>query len=201
MAVFDPNSGTWYIKFSNTSGAPDIAPFQYGGTMYEAFAGTWQLPGQPLHADFAGSGQAGLSNAALQTVVSAALTRLANAGANANLIQQMATVRYEVNSGLPGDILAMSYVADNRIEVSARAAGRGWFTDASAAGDAEYANGWARPGTPAATGMDLLTTVLHEMGHFAGRIDLPPGNGLMSDVLGAGQRNVQALDQVFATAF
>jgi hypothetical protein len=105
-----------------------------------------------------------------------------------------------VNSGLVGDILAMSYVADNRIEVSATAAGRGWFTDAAAASDAEYVNGWARPGTPAAAGMDLLTTVLHEMGHFVGRVDLPPGNGLMSDVLGAGQRNVQALDQVFATS-
>jgi hypothetical protein len=61
----------------------------------------------------------------------------------------------------------------------------------------------ALAGSPAASGIDLLTTVLHEMAHIAGRVDLDPAqanDGLMSEVLGAGHRRVQALDQVFAYA-
>ncbi len=205
VGVFDVFTGTWYIKFTNTPGAPDIAPFQYGGaTTWEAFAGAWQLQaGQRLQADFAGDGQSSLDNATLQTAVSAALSRLKAAGVNSSLVRQLASVQFEISNSLPPDTLALSFVGADLVEVSATAAGRGWFTDASASSDAEYVNGTAQPNTPAATGMDLLTTVLHEMGHFNGRVDLPASAtaGLMADVLSASQRDVQGLDQVFATGF
>jgi hypothetical protein len=49
--------------------------------------------------------------------------------------------------------------------------------------------------------MDLLTTVLHEMGHLAGLPDMG-GSGqdgdLMSESLAPGVRKTQALDQVFS---
>jgi hypothetical protein len=48
--------------------------------------------------------------------------------------------------------------------------------------------------------MDLLTTVLHEMGHLAGRLDVAAGNhpgDLMADTLAPGSRRIDALDRVF----
>ena len=49
--------------------------------------------------------------------------------------------------------------------------------------------------------MDLLTVVLHEMGHLAGQHDVA-GSGtdgsLMSSLLAAGVRRTNALDAVFA---
>jgi hypothetical protein len=54
----------------------------------------------------------------------------------------------------------------------------------------------ALPGSPAAGKEDLLSAVLHEMGHLAGRPD--GGTGLMGGALGVGTRDLGALDQVFA---
>ncbi len=203
VGVIDPQSN-WYIRFSNSGGAPDINPFQFGGMCWEPQAGNWQFTaGQPLFADAAGSNRGALDNATLQRVVSAALARLSAAGANPRLLQRLASVHYDVTT-LPGTTLAVALVTEDRIEVSASAAGRGWYTDASPASDAQFINGWASPGSRAASGIDLLTTVLHEMAHFAGRVDLSlaqANDGLMSDVLSAGHRRVQALDQVFTAAF
>ena len=49
--------------------------------------------------------------------------------------------------------------------------------------------------------MDLLTTVLHEMGHLAGLPDQDTGDGLMADALPTGTRRTDALDQVFAQVY
>jgi hypothetical protein len=51
--------------------------------------------------------------------------------------------------------------------------------------------------------MDLLTVVLHEMGHLAGRPDEagdPSGGDLMAEFLAPGVRRTRALDQVFRNA-
>jgi hypothetical protein len=53
---------------------------------------------------------------------------------------------------------------------------------------------------PAADKEDLLTTVLHEMGHLAGRSDVDSTGhalDLMADTLPLGTRRVAALDAVF----
>jgi hypothetical protein len=59
----------------------------------------------------------------------------------------------------------------------------------------------ALPGTAAQGRMDLLTAVLHEMGHLAGLPDRD-GSGtapdLMTDVLAPGVRRTEALDAAFA---
>jgi hypothetical protein len=204
VAVIDPTA-TWYIRFSNSPGAPNITPFQYGETLWSAVAGIWQAPaaGQAEYVDYTGSGAPALSNRTLQVVVAQALGRLSNLGINTTLLDRLASATYEV-AVLPGDVLAETFVSTDTVEIDATADGRGWFTDASTASDAEYVNGQALPNTPAAQGIDLLTTVLHEMAHLAGMPDLTPaqaGNGLMNDVLGQGQRRLQDLDQVFAIGF
>jgi hypothetical protein len=59
----------------------------------------------------------------------------------------------------------------------------------------------AIPGGPAAGKMDLLTVVLHEMGHLAGRADVGASgyaDELMAETLAPGTRRVDALDAVFS---
>jgi hypothetical protein len=51
--------------------------------------------------------------------------------------------------------------------------------------------------------MDLLTVVMHEMGHLAGRPDrvgAADGDDLMADTLAPGVRRTDALDAVFSSA-
>jgi hypothetical protein len=45
IGVVDPRTMTWYLRDSNTSGAPDIAPFQYGGVGWLPVAGDWNGDG------------------------------------------------------------------------------------------------------------------------------------------------------------
>jgi hypothetical protein len=54
----------------------------------------------------------------------------------------------------------------------------------------------ALPDSPAAGKEDLLSAVLHEMGHLAGRPD--DTSGLMAGSLAAGTRDLAALDLAFA---
>ena len=56
----------------------------------------------------------------------------------------------------------------------------------------------ARKGTSAATRVDLLTTVMHEMGLVLGYDDIA-ADGLMNGMLPTGVRRTVAIDHVFAT--
>jgi large repetitive protein len=102
---------------------------------------------------------------------------------------------------LPPGVLGETFVQSNTVEISPDAAGYGWYVDASANDPAFDANGTAPAGSPAANHEDLLTTVLHEMGHLAGQADVAnatSGSNLMDAVLPLGTRRIDALDQVFA---
>jgi hypothetical protein len=63
--------------------------------------------------------------------------------------------------------------------------------------DEEFVGGVAYAGSPAAGREDLLTTVLHELGHIAGLSD-NDGSTLMIDTLAEGTRQLGALDAAFA---
>ena len=73
------------------------------------------------------------------------------------------------------------------------AAGHGWFVDATPRDAVEFSlylgtdHLGAVPGSAAAGAMDLLTVLLHEIGHWAG-YDHDAGIALMAPVLGTGQR-------------
>jgi len=55
IGAFDPIGefgqppATWYLRNSNSPGAPDIAPFQYGAAGWTPLAGVWTDPPLPLH--------------------------------------------------------------------------------------------------------------------------------------------------------
>lgn len=82
-------------------------------------------------------------------------------------------------------------VAGTQLVLDRDAAGWGWFVDPTPDEDEEYEPApagqgglRARPGGPAEGKMDLLTVLMHEMGHARGEVDLDPGaHG--DDVMGA----------------
>src|SRR5262249_7044784 len=41
VAAFLPASASWYLRGSPSPGAPDVAPFAYGGPAWQALAGDW----------------------------------------------------------------------------------------------------------------------------------------------------------------
>jgi len=45
IGAFDPASGQWYLRASNSPGTPDIAPFAYGGAGWTPVAGDWDGDG------------------------------------------------------------------------------------------------------------------------------------------------------------
>jgi hypothetical protein len=64
--------------------------------------------------------------------------------------------------------------------------------------DEEFAGATGLAGSPAAGREDLLTGVLHELGHLVGLPD-DSGSGLMAGLLPTGTRRAVALGAVFAS--
>ena len=119
---------------------------------------------------------------------------------NKALLAQLGSLQFPAGQ-LPAGYLALSDVATSQVEISADAAGYGWFVDPNPLQDQLFVNGVARPGSAGANRMDLLTVVLHEMGHFEGWTELDPSiypDALMALTLGTGQRRTQDIDAVFA---
>jgi hypothetical protein len=121
----------------------------------------------------------------LQSAVSAALQRLESSGAAPQLVNALAGAQFTVGQ-LPGSLLAVTDVAGNRVIVDADGAGQGWYVDPTPGADGD-----------AIAGYDLLTAVLHEMGHLAGHGH--DDSGLMAESLPPGVRHADALDAVFAS--
>ena len=87
-------------------------------------------------------------------------------------------------------------VSGKTLYISPDAAGYGWFVDPTPDDDSEFADVLvahtlaAQAGSPAANRVDLLTTVMHEMGHVLGYSDSAVADDLMSALLPLGTRRV-----------
>jgi hypothetical protein len=149
-----------------------------------------------------GAGQ--LTNQQLHQIVSAALVRLADAGVSPALLARLASATYEVGQ-LPRPLLGYTFARDHTVIIDASAAGYGWFIDPTPLSDQAFAldalgKQTAIPGSPANGHMDLLTVVLHEMGHLDGLPDISTQrypNNLMDGTLATGVRRTEALDAIF----
>lgn len=107
-----------------------------------------------------------LTQAQLDGIVDAAIARWATAGATGAQLVAMRGAVFLV-SDLSDAWLASS--ASGITHVDSDAAGFGWFVDPTPADDAEFTRlaGQLVSG-PATPGIDLLTAVMHELGHHAG---------------------------------
>ena len=106
----------------------------------------------------------------LAPIVQEAERRLAGA-LGSQVFASMAGVTVQI-ADLPAGLLGEE--VDHAILIDRDAAGYGWFVDSTPRDDLEFADVLgpnalaARNGSPAAHRVDLLTTVMHEMGHALG---------------------------------
>jgi len=204
IGVVNGTNATWYLRNEVSAGAPDAGQFSYGGSGWGFVVGDWDYPALPqLAADgeaTVSSGAPPLTEGQLQSEVQVALDLLAADGVNKALLAQLGSLQFTVGQ-LPAGYLGLSDLATGQVEISADAAGYGWYVDSNPLLDQAFINGVAQPGSAAANRMDLLTVVLHEMGHFDGWTELDPTthpDALMALTLGTGQHRTQDIDAVFA---
>ena len=113
---------------------------------------------------------------------------------------------------LPGNVVGLASEDERRVQIDVDAAGYGWFVDTSPLDDHEFTGAestyerTALPEDPAARRVDLLTVVMHELGHLLGYDDddghalmesqLPPGTRRLADFNAEGL--TESLDRAFA---
>jgi hypothetical protein len=214
VGMFNHCMGNWHLRNENSSGPADAGVFLYGAANWSPVSGHLGGPTAgamgmaeraPAGARAATPGSGSLTEPQLQQTVSAALTRLQQAGVGGAVLTQLQSATYQVGQ-FAGPILGRAYPQTQTVVLDANAAGYGWFVDPTPLQDEEFARDdtgalAALPGEPAAGRMDLLTVVLHEMGHLVGNGDLNTAthpNSLMDDTLALGLRRTDALATVFA---
>jgi uncharacterized delta-60 repeat protein len=171
VGAVNPN-GRWFLRNSNDAGAPDFAAFTFGAGGIVPVAGDWAVPVLPLVAA-RGVGSTRGANAAvsvpdLNNIVTAALTRIGDAGADPALVARLNTVKVQFGT-LFGSQLASYDAATNTIVLDTNAGGWGWFVDQTPLQDEEFQNGkTAEVGSAAIGRMDLLSAVVIEMAHVIG---------------------------------
>jgi Bacterial Ig domain len=144
---------------------------------------------------------ASLTQPQLDTIVNAAIARWSATGLTAAQLSAMQSIRFEI-ADLPGSYLGEA--DGNIIRVDTDAAGNGWFVDATPFDDVEFANAVSltrhytnRFGAPAGR-LDLLTAVMHELGHRVGLPDtyaLLTRDDLMYGYLVKGERRLPRPDE------
>jgi hypothetical protein len=142
-----------------------------------------------------------LTQAQLDGVVSAALARWEVSGLTKEQVARLRSVSFEV-ADLPGWYLGEAN--GNRLRVDNNAGGNGWHVDASPESDAHFGTvtsptrRYTDPAGAPAGRIDLLTAVLHEMGHALGLEDsylLQDGDSIMYGHLTKGERRLPRTGQ------
>ncbi|MCU0595158.1 MAG: hypothetical protein MUC98_06825 [Desulfobacterota bacterium] len=147
----------------------------------------------------AAAGKADAANALtdeeLQGIVAEAIGRWSQAVIlDGSAEEALTKVRFQI-ADLSG--IALGQAAPDLVLIDLDAAGWGWFVDATPFNDVEFGlslsdvEKTALATSPAFGHMDLLTVVMHEMGHVLGFEDLDPNAGaLMSGNLDASTRRL-----------
>jgi hypothetical protein len=149
-----------------------------------------------------------LTAEALPSLVAQAEIIWANAlgGEESGVADVFETVTFAI-ADLPG--LTLGQVVGSTVFLDVDAAGNGWFIDVTPAENTEFRVSrdidefWATPASPAFGRMDLLTVVLHELGHVLGldHLDLTvDGRDLMSSTLATGVRHLPDVEETVPTA-
>lgn len=136
----------------------------------------------------------------LDSVRDAALSYWKSTGLSETQISLLESVSF-VLADLPDAMLGAATTTTILIDVNA--AGYGWFVDDTPFDNSEFsldASGELVAGTGSAAygQMDLLTVMLHEMGHTLGYDHDDDGDSLMSDALDASERHLPEIDDFFS---
>ena len=136
-----------------------------------------------------------LTAAELAPIVAEAVSRWTAAGADPARLTAVTVSITDLNeAGRLGEHVPGS------IHIDDDAGGRGWFVDATPADDAEFgapeAAGLGATGGAAARGVDLLTVVMHELGHELGLDESAQPADVMAETLDVGVRRLPALPTV-----
>ncbi|MBR1266842.1 cadherin domain-containing protein [Bradyrhizobium sp. AUGA SZCCT0222] len=152
-------------------------------------------------------GETHLTQAQLNSVIAAAIAQWAHAGATPAQLAALAAITFTV-ADLAGNAVGLHTGGD--ILIDANAAGHGWFVDSTPSDSfefthAENAGGTdlsADPSSAAAGHIDLLTAVMHEMGHELGLSDLTAAadahNLMYSNLVDGERRLPDAIDVALA---
>jgi large repetitive protein len=207
----NPANGPQTITFvngENPNSAPDS--FGDGGTDIinggtSTFHAIASVP-QPLFAAAGGvqataptPGEMNLTQTELDSVVAAAIGEWATAGASASQLAALHATTFSV-ADLSGDTIGEES-SPAHITIDVNAAGNGWFVDPTPSNNSAFPHAQNAGGTDlltdssnaAAGHMDLLTAVMHEMGHVLGLPDLTSpadANDLMYINLVDGERRL-----------
>ncbi len=181
----------------NRDGLTDILTVNSSDNTFSILFAGPQLA-RPLRAAAVGGGLSPdpLTMDRLPPLVDAALLRWAAAGISAGDLERLHHAHWRI-ADLGSDLLGRT--AGNVITLDDDAAGHGWFVDPTPQTDEEFSVSsvdgvFAALGDgPAAGRIDLLTVLLHELGHIAGLDDLDATSipdGLMTELLSAGVRRL-----------
>ncbi|MFH1342272.1 MAG: tandem-95 repeat protein [Pseudomonadota bacterium] len=175
------------------------------GTVTIAPNGTVQLPGTPPLPLFAApggvassTGSPGVTNLTqtqLDSVVSAAIAKWADAGASAAQLAVLSSIVFTVDD-LAGT--AIGEQTRGHIAIDTDAAGYGWFVDSTPWDNFEFVHAanaagtdlFTVPSNAAAGHIDLLTVVVHEMGHELGLTHSDEAGDIMAGMLAVGERRL-----------
>ncbi|HYW14845.1 MAG TPA: tandem-95 repeat protein, partial [Allosphingosinicella sp.] len=137
-----------------------------------------------------------LSQAELDVLIEAAIQRWIDAGATAAQVDAMRAVQFGIVD-MAGIFVGSS--THGIVNIDNDAAGHGWFVDSTPGEDSEYEGSGTRltadSGGAAQGKIDLLTVVMHELGHQIGLGDEYAGSSsseLMYGYVNAGERRLPA---------
>ncbi|MBL9129703.1 MAG: hypothetical protein JNG86_00785, partial [Verrucomicrobiaceae bacterium] len=142
-----------------------------------------------------------LTQATLEKLAAEAIARWEASGLTPAQSAKLHSLRFEL-----ADLGAL-HLGQSRgdlIQISRKAGGSDWFIDQTPSDDVEFSaisNFKSQVSNPAAGGVDLLTTLMHEMGHALGledRYDLRSRRSLMFGHLTRGERRLPAKGEAAA---
>jgi hypothetical protein len=189
ITIWNKSGGLWFA--SNWNGTKTVEQTLAAGNLkvYKALqaAGGESLP--------SADGPSALTQEMLSPIVAEALTRWRDAGADPNLMRPARETVWQI-ADLPGADLGQASAA-GVILLDRDAAGYGWFIDFTPWESSEFAlkqGEWIALSGAAAGRIDLLTVVMHELGHVLDLADLvsPADAGdLMYETLAVGTRHTE----------
>lgn len=148
-----------------------------------------------------GPGAAAVSANVLPALIDVAIDRWTATGISAADVETMRTAEIQLVD-LPVGVVGSTQ--NGAIYIDFTAAGHGWFVDQSPADNSEFGifvaetEFAAEAGSAAVGSVDLLTVIMHELGHLLGFEDLPPGEAnhqIMASLLAEGTRRLPTIWQ------